>query len=46
MVGERFLKMDHIWKWENGNQNEIIPVHNGDIPIGTAEAILKRTGLK
>ena len=38
-------KGSHL-KMRKGNQTEIIPVHNGDIPIGTAEAILKRTGLK
>lgn len=28
------------------SKTEIIPVHNTDIPIGLANAILKRTGLK
>lgn len=38
-------KGSHL-KMKKGNQIEIIPIHNKDIPIGTAEAILKRTGLK
>ena len=29
-----------------GNQTEIIPVHNTDIPNGLANAIMKRIGLK
>ena len=31
---------------KKGNQTEVIPVHNTDIPIGLANAILKRTGLR
>lgn len=38
-------KGSHL-KMKKGNQIEIIPIHNKDIPIGTAEAILKRTRLK
>ena len=34
----------HIRK--KGNQVETIPVHNTDIPIGLANTIMKRTGLK
>lgn len=34
----------HIMK--KGNQVETIPVHNTDIPIGLANSIMKRTGLK
>ena len=34
----------HIMK--KGNQVETILVHNTDIPIGLANAIMKRTGLK
>lgn len=34
----------HIMK--KGEQIEVIPVHNTDIPIGLANAIMKRTGLK
>lgn len=37
-------KGSHL-KIKKGNQVEIIPVHNKDIPIGTVKAILKRTGL-
>lgn len=29
-----------------GNQTEVIPVHNTDIPKGLLHSILKRTGLK
>jgi len=46
MVGKKFLKNGSHLKMQKENQVEIIPVHNGDIPIGTANAILKRTGLK
>lgn len=28
------------------SHTEVIPVHNTDVPIGLANAILKRTGLK
>jgi len=31
---------------KKGCRTEVIPVHNTDIPIGLANAILKRTGLK
>ncbi len=31
---------------KKNRQTEVIPVHNTDIPIGLANAILKRTGLK
>ena len=31
---------------KKGNQTEVIPVHNTDIPKGLLNAILKRTGLK
>ena len=31
---------------KKGNQTEIVPVHNTDIPIGLLTAILKRSGLK
>lgn len=34
----------HVMK--KGDQVEVIPVHNTDIPIGLANKILKRTGLK
>lgn len=46
MVGKRFLKNGSHLKMRKGNQVEIIPVHNKDIPIGTVKAILKRTGLE
>ncbi len=38
-------KGSHL-KMKKGDQTEIIPIHNGDIPIGTANVILKRVGLK
>ena len=38
-------KGSHL-KMRKGNKIEIIPIHNKDIPIGTVETILKRTGLK
>lgn len=34
----------HVMK--KGDKTEIIPVHNKDLPIGLANAIMKRTGLK
>lgn len=46
MVGEEFLKNGSHLKMIKENQVEIIPIHNKDVPIGTANAILKRTGLK
>jgi len=46
MVGRRFHKNGSHLKMRKGNQTEIIPVHTRDIPIGTAKAILKRTGLQ
>lgn len=30
---------------KKGNQTEIIPVHNKDLPIGLLTAIKKRTGI-
>ena len=30
---------------KKGDKTEVIPVHNTDIPIGLARAILKRAGL-
>ena len=33
----------HVMK--KGNQIEVIPVHNTDLPVGLTKAILKRTGL-
>lgn len=33
-------------KMKNGSQTEIIPIHSRDIPNGTVDGILKRTGLK
>lgn len=35
----------HYIMKKNG-KTEIIPVHNTDIPIGLANAIMKRTGLR
>lgn len=34
----------HVMK--KGDKIEVIPVHNKDIPIGLANKIMKRTGLK
>ncbi|NLG53541.1 MAG: addiction module toxin, HicA family [Clostridiales bacterium] len=34
----------HVVK--KGNQIEVIPVHNKDLPTGLLNLILKRTGLK
>ncbi|MBR1743976.1 MAG: type II toxin-antitoxin system HicA family toxin [Lachnospiraceae bacterium] len=31
---------------KKGNQTEVIPVHNTDIPTGLFQQIKKRTGLK
>lgn len=31
---------------KKGSKIEVVPVHNTDIPIGLANAILKRAGLK
>ncbi|MCF0144687.1 MAG: type II toxin-antitoxin system HicA family toxin [Firmicutes bacterium] len=31
---------------KKGNQIEIVPIHNRDVPKGLLNAILKRTGLK
>ena len=38
---------DHL-KMHNSNANRttIIPMHKGDLPKGTEQAILKETGLK
>ena len=44
MVGREFLRNGSHLKMKKGNQVEIIPVHNGELSIGTANAILKRTG--
>lgn len=33
-------------KMKNGNEIVIVPIHNKEIPIGTAQAILKQSGLK
>lgn len=41
---DRIHGSHHIMK--KGNQAETVPVHNKDIPIGLANKILKRTGLK
>ena len=30
---------------KNGNQTEVVPVHNKDLPPGLLDAIKKRTGL-
>ena len=46
MVGRKFHRNGSHLKMKKGNQIEIIPVHSGDIPVGTAKAILKRTGLE
>lgn len=41
---DRINGSHHVMK--KGNQTEIIPVHNTDIPTGLLNKILKRTGLK
>ena len=41
---DRIKGSHHVMK--KGNQTEIIPVHNKDIPTGLLNSILKRTGLK
>ncbi len=58
MKGKELVKLLNKDGWEldriNGSHHvmkkdgrtEIIPVHNKDIPIGLANAIMKRTGLK
>lgn len=58
MKGKELIKLLKKDGWElvrvNGSHHvmkkdkktEIIPVHNKDIPIGLANAIMKRTGLK
>ena len=46
MVGIKILKVVHTWKWKNGNQIEIIPVHNKELGKGLVSKILKRTGIK
>lgn len=58
MKGKELIKLLKKDDWElvriNGSHHvmkkdgktEIIPVHNKDIPIGLANAIMKRTGLK
>lgn len=38
-------KGSHL-KMKKGDQTEIIPIHNRDIPSGTANVIFKRAGLK
>lgn len=38
-------KGSHL-KMRKGSEIIIVPVHNKDIPIGTAQAILKQAGLK
>lgn len=43
-VIDRIRGSHYIMKKDN--LTEVIPVHNTDIPIGLANAILKRTGLK
>lgn len=41
---DRISVSHHVMK--KGDKTEIIPVHNKDLPIGLANAIMKRTGLK
>ena len=41
---DRINGSHHVMK--KGDKTEIIPVHNKDLPIGLANAIMKRTGLK
>ncbi|MFI3171402.1 MAG: type II toxin-antitoxin system HicA family toxin [Eubacteriales bacterium] len=41
---DRINGSHHVMKKDG--RTEIIPVHNKDIPIGLANAIMKRTGLK
>lgn len=46
MVGKEYHKNGSHLKMRKDTQTEIIPVHNKEIPIGTVQAILKRTGLQ
>jgi len=41
---DRINGSHHIIK--KGNQTEVIPIHNKDVPPGLLNKILKRTGLK
>ena len=41
---DRISGSHHVMK--KSDNTEIIPVHNKDLPIGLANAIMKRTGLK
>lgn len=44
MSWDRIKGSHHIMK--KGNQTEVIPCHNSDLPPGLLNAIKKRTGLQ